>query len=171
MKKTYLECGKIVAAHGVRGLMKIESWCDSPKVLAMQKRIFLAEGDGCYKEVSVESATLMGELVLMSLSGFSDRESAQAMKNTVIYLKREDIPLKPGAVLLADMISLPVYDAATGVLYGKVKDITDSVASRLLVIETEEGKEVLLPDIKEFVKEISVDRGVFITPIPGFFEE
>ncbi|MBR2650386.1 MAG: 16S rRNA processing protein RimM [Clostridia bacterium] len=170
MKKNYLECGKIVAAHGVRGLMKIESWCDSPKILAMQKRIFLAEGDGSYKEVSVESASVLGELVLMSLSGFTDRESAQAMKNTVIYLKREDIPLKPGAVLLADMIGLPVYDKETGAPYGKIKDITDSVASRLLVIETPEGSEVLLPDIKEFVKEISVERGVFITPIPGFFD-
>ena len=171
MKKNYLECGKIVAAHGVRGLMKVESWCDSPKILAMQKRIFLAEGDGSYKEVSVESASVLGELVLMSLSGFSDRESAQAMKNTVLYLKREDIPLKPGAVLLADMIGLDVYDAETGVLYGKVKDITDSVASRLIVIEATSGKEVLLPDIKEFVKEISVEKGVFITPIPGFFDQ
>ncbi len=170
MKKDYLECGKIVAAHGVRGLVKVESWCDSPKILAAQKRIFLAMGDGSYKEVRVQSASVSGELVLMGLDGYSDRECVQGMRGTVLYLKREDIPMKPGAVLLADMIDLPVYDAEDGKLYGKIKDITDSVASRLFVIQTDDGGEVLLPDIKEFVKEISVERGVFITPIPGFFE-
>ena len=36
MKKEYLECGKVCSAHGVRGVLKIEVWCDSPKVLAKQ---------------------------------------------------------------------------------------------------------------------------------------
>ena len=40
MKKDYLECGRIVGAHGVKGLMKVECWCDSPKILAAQKRVF-----------------------------------------------------------------------------------------------------------------------------------
>ena len=171
MKKEYLECGRILGAHGVRGLMKVESWCDSPKILAMQKRIFFAEKDGSYKEASVESASVSGPLVLMGLSGITDREYVQGLKNTVLYLKREDIPLKKGAVLLADMIGLDVIDLASGKLLGKIKDITDAPRSRILVIETDGGREVLLPDIKEFVKEIDADRGVFVTPIPGFFEE
>lgn len=169
MKKEFLECGKIVAAHGVRGTVKVEPWCDSPKVLAAQKRVFLAAGDGTYKEVRVVSASVSQNIVLMSLDGYSDRETVQGMKGTVLYLKREDIPVAPGAILLADMIGLPVIDDATGKILGTVKDVTDSVASRLIVIETERG-EVLLPDIKQFVKEISTERGVTVTPIPGFFD-
>ncbi|MBQ8381085.1 MAG: 16S rRNA processing protein RimM [Clostridia bacterium] len=168
--KEYLECGRIVAAHGVRGLMKVESWCDSPKILAMQKHIFLAEKDGSYREARVESASVSGELVLMSIEGFSDRETVQGMKGTVLYLHRSDIPKPEGAVFLADMIGLPVIDLDTGATLGKIKDVTDSVASRLLVIEREGGADVLLPDIKEFVKEISPERGVYVTPIPGFFD-
>ncbi len=171
MKKEFLECGKILGAHGVRGLMKVESWCDSPKVLAAQKRIFFAEKDGGYKEAAVRSSQVSGPILLMNISGFDDRETAQGMKNTVIYLKREDIPLKKGAVLLADIIGLNVIDFGTGKQLGTVKDITDAPRSRIFVIETENGKEVLLPDIKEFVKEINVEEGVFVTPIPGFFEE
>ncbi len=170
MKKDFLECGKILGAHGVRGIMKIESWCDSPKVLAAQKRVFLAERDGTYKEVKIESASVSGNIVLMGLSGYCDRETVQGMKNTVLYLSREDIPLKKGAFLLADIIGLPVIDIDTGAALGTVKDITDSVASRLYVIESLGGKEVLIPDIKEFIKEIKIDEGVFIRPIPGFFD-
>ncbi|MBQ9070063.1 MAG: 16S rRNA processing protein RimM [Clostridia bacterium] len=171
MKKEFLECGKIVGAHGVKGLMKVESWCDSPKILAAQKRVFLAEKDGSYKEVGVESASVLGPLVLMGLSGYTSREVVQGMKNTTLYLKREDIPLRRGAVLLADIIGLNAIDFNTGKLLGRVKDITDSPRNRLYVIETDSGKEVLIPDIKEFIKEINVEEGVYIAPIPGFFEE
>ena len=169
MKKVFLECGKIIAAHGVRGTVKVEPWCDSPKVLAAQKRVFLAAGDGTYREAKVVNASVSQNIVLMSLEGYSDRETVQSMKGTVLYLKREDIPVAPGAILLADMIGLPVIDDATGKILGTVKDVTDSVASRLIVIETERG-EVLLPDVKQFVKEISTERGVTVTPIPGFFD-
>ncbi len=169
MRKEYFECGRIIAAHGVKGTMKVESWCDSPKILAAQKRIFLAAGDGSYKEARVVSASVSQDIVLMTVEGYDNREVVQGMKNTVLYLKREDIPLAPGAILLADMIGLPVIDLSTGVTLGTVKDVTDSVASRLIVVETERG-DVLLPDIKEFVKETDVDRGVFVTPIPGFFD-
>ena len=170
MKKEYLECGKVLGAHGVRGVMKLDSWCDSPKILAAQKRVFLAEKDGSYKEVRVESASVSGAVILMSLEGFDSREAAQAMKNTILFLKREDIPLKRGAVLLADIIGLPVIDIETGAKLGEVKDITDSVASRLYVIYANDGKEVLIPDIKEFIKEIKPEEGVFIRTIPGFFD-
>ena len=92
------------------------------------------------------------------------------MKNTVLYLKREDIPCRRGAVLLADIIGLSVYDIDDGTEYGRVKDITDSPRSRIFVIECEDGREVLIPEVKEFIKEIDADRGVFIHTIPGFFD-
>ena len=171
MKKEYLECGKILGAHGVRGVMKVESWCDTPKILAAQKRVFLAAKDGSYKEAKVVSASVSTNIVLMNLDGFENREEVQGMKNTVLFLKREDIPLKKGSYLLADIIGLPVIDANNGTKYGTVKDITDSVASRLYVVEASDGKEVLIPDIKQFIKEINVEEGVFITPIPGFFTD
>lgn len=170
MKKEFLECGKILGAHGVRGLAKVESWCDSPKVLAAQKRVFLAEKDGSYREVKIESASVSKDIVLISLSGICDREQVQGMKNTVLYLKREDIPCRRGAVLLADIIGLSVYDIDDGTKYGRVKDLTDAPRSRIFVIECEDGREVLIPEVKEFIKEIDADRGVFIHTIPGFFD-
>lgn len=170
MKKIYIECGKIIGAHGVKGIVKVDSWCDSPKVLSAQKRVFLASGEG-YKETEVESGSVAGDTVLMKLACLSDREAAQAMKGIILYLHRDDIPRKKGALLLADIIGLPAIDIDTGRTLGKVKDITESVASSLYVIETEDGKEVLIPGIKEFIKEIKEDDGVYIHTIPGFFTE
>ena len=170
MKKEYLECGKVCSAHGVRGTIKVEPWCDSPKVLAMQKRVFLAEKDGRYAERQVISASVSGNLVLLLLEGIDSREAASAMKNSILYLNRADIPLQPGQMLLQDMIGLDVVDIETGRVYGKLKDTFDGARSTIYTIETR-GGEVLLPAIPEFVKEIDENRGILIKPIPGFFED
>ena len=170
MKKEYLECGKVCSAHGVRGALKIEHWCDSPRVLANQKRVFFEEADGSYKELAVISASVSGNFVLMSLDKISTREDAQAEKNRVIYLHRSDIPVKRGAVLIADMIGLPVINIDTGRVYGTLSEVNDGVQYKLYTVKTESG-DVLLPGINEFVKEIDTERGVFIRPIPGFFND
>ncbi len=167
MKKEYLECGRIVSAHGVRGLVKVESWCDSTKVLASRKRVFTKSGEE-YIEHTVESASA-GEYVIMNI-GFPSREEAQAAKNTVLYLKRCDIPLKRGDILLADMIDLPVIDADTGRIYGTCTEISDGVQNRLYTVKTE-GGDVLIPARPEFIKRVDVESGIYIKPIPGFFEE
>ena len=170
MKKEYLECGKVCSAHGVRGVMKVEPWCDSPKVLAMQKRVFLAEKDGSFTEHRVVSASVSGGIVLMSIEGIDTREAASAMKNITLYLHRADIPLKAGQMLVQDMIGLEVRDIDTGRLYGKLKDTIDGARSMIYVIETSTA-DVLLPAIPEFVKEISEERGILIRTIPGFFDD
>jgi len=168
MKKEFLECGKVCSAHGIRGCMKIESWCDTPRDLADKKRVFIFDG-GKYNEYAVLSASVNGRGVLMSLEGISTREMAQALKNTVLYLKREDIHLADGAVLLADIIGLPVIDHESGKVYGEVVNINDGVQGYLYLVKTDTG-EVIFPGIPEFVKEIDTERGVFVRTIPGFFD-
>ena len=170
MKKEYLECGKVCSAHGVRGVLKIESWCDEPKVLAKQKRVFFAEVDGVYKEIKVISASVNAKFVLMLLEGIDTRELAQAEKNRILYLHRSDIPLKKGSHLIADMIGLPVINIDTGRIYGTLSEVNDGVQAKLYTVKTDCG-EVLLPGIPEFIKEIDTERGIFIRTIPGFFKE
>ena len=170
MKKEYLECGRVVNAHGVRGVLKVESWCDSPKVLASRKRVFLAEKDGGYKEIKILSSSVSGALVLLTLEGIETREDAVAMKNTILYLHREDIPLKKGEMLIADMIGLSVIDASSGRVYGEIINVTDAPRGKLYYIKTPSG-EVIYPSGEQFIKEIVPEVGMYITPIAGFFDE
>ena len=169
MKKIYLECGKVCAAHGVRGVLKIEPWCDTPKVLAMQKRIFLATGDGEYKEAKVLSASVSAGFVLMSIEGIEGRDAAIAMRGTVLYLHRDDIPVPKGEMLLSDMIGLDVIDASTGVKYGVITDITEVPRGLMYTVKTEKG-EVLYPSAPALVAAVDAERGLLVTPISGFFD-
>lgn len=169
MKKEYLECGLVRTPHGVRGIVNVESWCDSPKVLAAQKRVFILTREGIYKEIEVRSASSAGDRVLMGFVGVNSREEAQAYKNVVLYLHRSDIPVSRGSMLIADMIGLPVIDIDTGRVYGEISEVKDGVRYKLFTVRTE-GGEVILPGVDEFVKEISEEGGMLVRPIPGFFE-
>ena len=169
MKKEYLECGIVRSPHGVRGILNVESWCDSPRVLAKQKRVYILGRDGSYKEINVISASPAPDKVLMGLEGVDSREAAQGYKNTVLYLHRDDIPVPKGAMLIADMIGLPVVDFDTGRVYGEISDVRDGVRYKLYTVKTDSG-EVILPGVDEFIKEITEERGLLVRPIPGFFD-
>ena len=169
MKKEYLECGKVCNAHGVRGILKVESWCDTPKILAMQKSVYFAEKDGSFIEVKILASSVSGQNVLLTLDGISSREQAIALKNTVLYLHRSTLPLKKGQMFIADMIGLPVIDAGSGKVYGEIVEVSDVPRGKLYTIKTD-GADVLYPSGDEFIKEIDPEKGMFITPIPGFFD-
>ncbi len=167
MKREYLECGRIIGAHGVKGLVTVESWCDSASVLASRKRVYM-EKSGEYVEYAVLTAGAAGGNVIMNI-GLPSREAAQGLKNTVLYLKRCDIPVPRGAVLISDMIGLPVIDADSGENYGTLSDVTDAPRGKLYTVTGAKG-DVLIPDRPEFIKKIDTDTAVYITPIPGFFD-
>ena len=138
-------------------------------VLVRAKRVFIATGEGEYREHKILTASSNGQSVLLSIEGITDRDQAIAMKNTVLYLHRDDIPIEDGAMLLADMIGLPVIDANTGVRYGVITDVTEVPRGLLYTIATDRG-EVLFPSVDEFIKEIDPESGMLVTPIPGFFD-
>ena len=96
-------------------------------------------------------------------------ESAVYFKNREVFAAREDIQVEEGAVFLSDLIGLPVTDADTGRVYGTVADVQESPAATLFVVKTEDGQEVLLPDVPAFIREADAEKGLFITPIEGFF--
>ena len=169
MKKEFLECGKILTAHGVRGAVKVEHFCDSAAVLAKAKRVFLCE-KGTYTERRVISGSVMGAQVLLTLDGIDSREAAIALRGVMLYFHREDIPVPKGAVLIADMIGLPVIHAETGETLGEISDVSDVAGRRIYTVKTA-GEDVLLPDVIDFIKEISEEGGMKVLPIPGFFDK
>lgn len=170
--RNYIEIGKIVNTHGILGVVKVEPWCDSPSVLAGMKRVFLApkvSGDN-YKELKVMKASVQKDHVLMTLDTVDSIEKAASLKTVVIFAAREDIPLKDGAHLIDDLKGLPVIDINSGKKYGILHDVIQGAASDIYEIKTENG-DVLIPAVKEFVKEIDLDKGIFIAPIGGMFDE
>ncbi len=169
MESKYLECGKIINTHGIKGTLKVDPWCDSPYFLADLWRVFL-EKDGKFKEYEITDASVFKQFVLLDLDGVNSIEDAEKLKNQILYLSRDDIELEEGEIFIADLIGLDVIDIDTGRVYGQLSDVMNTGASDIYVIKTATG-EAMMPAVKEFVKEIDLARGIFVRPIEGMFED
>ncbi len=168
MKHRFLECGKIINTHGFRGAVKLESWCDTPGVLAGLPRWYLQTA-GEMKPLTVRHASVFREFVIAELEGVTDEEAANRLRGRTVYAAREDLPLPQGGYFLVDVIDLPVRHADTGDLIGTVVRVDTRGRNNLFVIRTPAGEE-LLPDVPQFVIRVDVDDAVWVRPIPGLLD-
>ena len=169
-KKPFLEAGKVVGTHGVRGEMRVECWCDSPAVFAKLKTVYLDEAG---KESVKIAARPHKSMVLVKMNGVDTVEQAETYRGRVLYLSRKDIKLPKGQYFISDLIGLAVKDAATGEVYGELTDVTETGANNVYHMKAaDDGREVLIPAVPLFVKTVDVDGGfVEITPIKGLLSD
>ena len=166
--KKYIECGKIINTHGCYGGLKLESWCDTPDVLAALKKIYLKK-DGSFEEYKVKKSAIFKQFVLFDLANVTDMDAAIALKGSIVYADRKDFKLPKGAYFIADIIGSDVVDADSGKLLGKLKEVINRGASDLYVVKTETD-EVMIPVVDEFVDRVEVGKAIYVRPIPGMFD-
>lgn len=168
----YLECAQIVSTHGVKGTVRLENRCDTPKVLASLKTMYKKKGD-TYIPLAVRSSSVQKTMVLTSFEGVDTVEDAAAMRGTVLYAKREDFRLRRGEYFWADILGLPVIDFESEEVYGTLSNILTPGAHQVYVVKRDEG-EFMIPAVPEFIKEISLgeDRpeGIYVKLIEGMIE-
>ena len=165
--KKYIEIGKIINTRGIRGEVKIEPWSDSPDALRGVRCFYFADGSSI---PVLGSRVLSGRFLLATLEGINTPEAAEKLKGKVISARREEIKKAAGDVFICDMIGLPVIDCESGTVYGTLREVTDGVGGKIYSVKTENG-DVLIPAVPEFIREIDVEKGIFIKPIAGFFDE
>jgi len=165
----YLQIGKIVNTHGFRGDVKMQTWSDDPSVAAKIKRVYRKTPSG-YVEMKVQRGSVHKGMALLKLEGIDDFDSANALREQIMYADRSDIKVDKGSYFIADLIGLDVIDVDSGEVYGKLKDVVQYGIHDIYSVETEKG-EVLIPAVNEFIKKISVGEGIFIRPIGGMFDE
>ena len=167
MKQKYLECGKITGTHGIRGEVRVHPWCDSPEFLTKFKTLY-TDKSGTSIKVSARSHKNM---VIMKIDGVDTIELAERLRNTVIYIDRDDASLSDDEVFIQDIIGIEVYDADTNILLGKISDVSQTGANDVWHIE-KDGKEYLVPAVDEVVISVDVDaEKAVIRPIKGIFDD
>ena len=169
MKKQFLEAGKIVGIHGLKGEVRIDPWCDGPDFLARFKRLF----DKNENEMKIRSARVHKNIVIVHFRNVDTPEQAEQLRGKIVYIDRADVRLPEGVYFVQDLIGLEAVDIDSGMSYGKITDVFQTGANDVYQI-TNEGKDFLVPKIPQVIPKIDVDDGkVFINTknIGGLFED
>lgn len=166
--KQFLEAGKIINKRGLKGELKIDSYCDSPQAFCSFDRVYLdCAGNDVRK---VLSAKIYKDFVYLLIEGVSSAESADKLRGKLVYINRDDMLLDDDTVFIDDIIGLNVYDADNGIDYGTLEEVFNTGASDIYRI-VKNGKEYLVPAVDEIVISIDLEKGIFIRPIPGLIDE
>ena len=169
MIKKFLETGKIVGTHGVKGMVRVQPWCDSPEFLKQFKH-FYADKNG-ENRLDVTAVQPHGNVVLMAVKGVDTIEKAEALRNKVIYINRKDVKLPKDRYFIDDLIGCTVKDADTEKVLGVLSEISSTGANDVWHIK-EDDKEYLVPAIDEVIVSVDVENeSVIIRPLKGIFDD
>lgn len=160
--------GIITATHGLKGEVKIFPTTDDAKRFKKLKEVTLDNGK--HKVVlEVESVKFFKQFVIAKFKGIDDINDVEKYRKFELFVDREHaVALKKDEYFIADLIGICVYDE-NECLVGTVEDVLQTGANDVYQIKIDEeyvyegnhpeAKEVLLPAIKECIKEVNVEEG------------
>ncbi len=168
MQKKYLEIGKIVGIHGIKGNIKVFPWCDSPEFLCIFKKLYFFKGK---EKIDILSVNVNKNIVIMNIDKIDSIEKALKLKGQILYIDREDVKLEEGSYFIQDIIGLKVVNKYNGKIYGKISQVLKTGANDVYEIRDKNNNINLIPVIDEVVDDIDIDNSVvYITRIEGLFE-
>ena len=151
-KKQFLEAGRIVNTHGVRGEVKIQPWADSPEFLKDFGTLYI---DGA--PVKVRSARVHKGCVIASLEDIDDVNGAMRLKGKLVSIDRRDAKLPEGGYFIQDIIGARVVDE-NGAEVGTLVEVLNLPGSDVYVVRGE--REILIPAVPQFILSRDIDAGV-----------
>ena len=155
--------GAIAGVHGVRGAVRIKSFTENPAALAAYDGLVDEQG----RPVRLSIREVRTDLLIATIEGVNDRDAAEALKGTRLYVAREALPdAGEDEYYHADMIGLAV-ERADGSSLGTVTAVQDFGGGDILEIATEHGS-ALIPFTREIVPVVDIKGGrLVVDPPPG----
>ena len=162
--------GKVVALFGVHGELKVLSLTDIPNRFAELDAVYLGPDHIRY---ALQSARpYKGEMVVLKLAGIEDANTAETLRNFDITIPLNQLAkLPPDSYYQHDILGLHV-STLDGRDVGKIVDIMITGSNDVYIIKAADGRQVLVPAIKEVVKQVDLIRKImYIEPIRGLLDD
>ncbi|WP_133501278.1 ribosome maturation factor RimM [Cognatilysobacter terrigena] len=151
--------GRVVGAFGVRGEVKLESWTEPRSALFGYRPWILRDARGVERELMGVRGRIVGKSLAAEIPGVEDRDAAEAMRGTEVYVPRSALPkAAEGEFYWADLEGLEVVNVE-GQAMGRVSHLFSTGANDVLV--TRDGdREWMIPFVRpQFVTAIDLDAG------------
>ena len=151
------QVGVITSTHGIKGEVKVFPTTDNPKRFKKNIELILDTG----KEeivLIVESVKFFKQFVILKFKGIDNINDIEKYKTKSLYVTRTNaVRLRKDEYFIADLMGLEVWED-NGEKLGVLKDVIETGANDVYVITLEDGKELLLPAIKECILNVDIEN-------------
>jgi 16S rRNA processing protein RimM len=169
-----LEVGRLVAAQGLGGELRVVPLSDFPERFTRPGPRWLRPSRGPLQAVELLAGRQLPgrELYVVRLAGVSNRTAAEALVGQHLLASAADRPpLEEGEFHLLDLEGLEVRLLADGSVIGTVRDLLHGGNDLLEVELSADQRRVLIPFVEAIVPEVHPEEGwIGLTPPPGLLE-
>ncbi len=154
--ETKLQVGVISSTHGVRGEVKVFPTTDDVKRFKRLKEVILDTG----KEeltLEIEGVKFFKQFVILKFKDYDNINDIEKYKGKSLYVTRANaVRLRRDEYFIADLQGLTVVDEEDQV-FGTLRDVMETGANDVYIIDMADGREVLIPAIKECILNVDME--------------
>lgn len=164
---SFLVIGEILRPHGIRGELRMRVLTDNPDHLPQLKTVHLgnSSNDAKLQEFALNRVRFNKQYALLSLEGCCNRNEAERLRGlTVLISSDQAAPLGQGQYYLFQLIGLQVIADQT--VIGRVKDVLQTGANDVYIVDGDEYGEVLIPAHDETILRIDFDAQTIRMTLP-----
>jgi 16S rRNA processing protein RimM len=162
--------GQIVNTQGLNGEVRIYPLTDHKERFEELEYLFLEDEIGT--KLEIERVRYKGQLAIVKFKGLNSVNDVEKLREKYIVIDKEDMRVLPDdTYYIFDLVGSRVIDE-DGNYIGKLMDVIQNAAQDIYVIEHDESsKKILVPAVKEFIKEINIEENIIkVRLIEGMVE-
>ena len=156
----FLQVGVISSTHGVRGEVKVFPTTSDKERFRDLKSVTLDTGKERIS-LEIQQVKFFKQMVILKFRGIDSINDIERYKGKSLWVPREEaLPLGEDEYYIADLIGMEV-SLEDDTYFGRLRDVIETGANDVYAVETAEGREVLIPAIKECILQVDVQAGKF----------
>lgn len=157
--ENYFVVGNIVNTQGIKGEVRLMPAVDDVERFKLLDRIFV-DRKGSITEYEIENVRFHKQFVLLKLKGIDDMTSAEKLKGTVAKITEDmALPCEEGEYYIRDLYDMEVV-TDEGEKLGIISDIIFTGANDVYAVKSDDGKEILIPAIKDCILNVDVENKI-----------
>ena len=153
----FLRVGVISSTHGIRGEVKVYPTTDDPERFLELDEVILDTGRE-HKILEIEGVKFFKKQVILKFKGYDNiNDIEKYLKKDLLVDREHAVELGENENFIADLIDMEVV-TDEGKVLGTLTDVIETGANDVYAVKTPEGKEILLPAIRDCILDVDVDE-------------
>ena len=153
----FLRVGVISSTHGIRGEVKVYPTTDDPERFLELDEVILDTGRE-HKILEIEGVKFFKNQVILKFKGYDNiNDIEKYLKKDLLVDREHAVELGENENFIADLIDMEVV-TDEGKVLGTLTDVIETGANDVYAVKTPEGKEILLPAIRDCILDVDVDE-------------
>ncbi len=166
----FLEVGKIINTHGLKGEVKVTAWTDFPEDFENIGHVFV-KSSFSEERLDIKNVKYQKNNLIVKFAQINSIEEAEKYKNSVLTASRDALgELPEGVYYIADLLGCTVFDVRDEVI-GELSDVFSTGSNDVYDIKRDGKKNLLVPIIEGVLKSVDIENKKIVIEIPAGLED